>query len=136
MAENFLDIWDKGTYVAYSSHTARRLKSVHAAILLCELSSLHDHLSRRDQLVKHEQKRWVTLTHIEMTDRLGLTRREQDAAIKLLKRCNLIEVSVFGMPPSRHFRFFSENKKAPVKGHNIIDNLHRPDSTTFGNFSQ
>ena len=87
-------LFGKGT-IAYQPDIAKKLKSVKGAVFLAQLLFWHD---------KGWKKGWVYKTVREFYEETGLKRKEQETAIKLLKKHKILTVKVEGIPPIRHFQ--------------------------------
>lgn len=81
--------------VVYHPQIAKRLKSVKAAILLAQL--LYWHKRGNDEV-------WVYKTVNEFREETGLSRAEQDTAIRILKKFGIVEVKRKRVPQIRHFK--------------------------------
>lgn len=93
-------------YRTYNIDIARRLNSIHAAILLAELASRYRYHRDRDELTsdsKHGDG-WFYYTQEDLEDRTLLTRKNQDTCIEILQGFGLIEKKSIGIPAKRHFR--------------------------------
>jgi hypothetical protein len=75
---------------------ARFLGSVKAAILLCQLLYWHGK--------GEDDPEWFFKTIEELYEETGLTRYEQDSAIRKCKKRGFIEVRKKGIPSKRYFR--------------------------------
>ena len=93
------------SYGTYSRPLARKL-GLAASVLLSELTDKRRYHTTRNELIDDERhgKGWFYQTHDSCEERTGLSRKEQDTALKILKENNLIEMQVFGLPAKRHFR--------------------------------
>lgn len=86
--------------ILYNPDLARKLGSVKAGIFLSQLLYWHE---------KGRNPEWTYKTIDEIKEELALTRKEQDAAIKICKDKKVIEVKLKGMPAKRHFRINIDN---------------------------
>lgn len=81
--------------VAFNPLLARATGSVKAGLLLAQL--LYWWQKGRD-------KEWIYKTIKEIEEETALSRNEQDGAIKRLKRLEVMEVKLRGVPAKRHFK--------------------------------
>jgi len=81
--------------VAYNAGLARLLGSAKAAILLAQLIYWTN---------KGRWGAWVYKTMYEIEEETCLSRHEQETAIRRLKKLNLLEVQLRGIPATRHFK--------------------------------
>lgn len=80
------------------------------AIILSEMCSMYVYLSERKGLSKiNGTSDWFYLTIDEIEEKLGITRKQQDAAIEKLVDTGLLEYKVTGLPAKRYFRINQEN---------------------------
>lgn len=84
-----------GRIVAFSPPIAKALKSIKAALFLGQLLYWHG---------RGAKEGWVYKTVEEFKEETGLSRKEQDTAIKILKGFKILEVERKGVPQIRHFR--------------------------------
>ncbi len=93
-------------YRLYNITLARKLGSIHAAILLCEFIGQRDYFQKQNSLTSHEKHGdgWFYYTIDKVEERTCLSRKNQDTEIKLLISLGLIESRCLGMPAKRHFR--------------------------------
>jgi hypothetical protein len=82
--------------IAFNPKLARVVGGVKAGLFLSQLLYW-------DNKGKSEDG-WIYKTIDEMEEETALSREEQDAAIRKLKSLDIIEVTVKGVPPKRHFR--------------------------------
>jgi hypothetical protein len=80
--------------IAFNPTLAHALGSVKAGLFLSQLLFWCD---------KGKKDGWIYKTIEEMKEETALSRKEQDAAIKICKKNNLIETKLFGIPAKRHF---------------------------------
>ncbi len=101
---------NQDNYAIYNRNLATLL-GVTAAIILSELIQRRKYHTDRDELIDDPKlgNGWFYETIDTMQERLGLTRREQDTALKKLKKTGLISIKVVGIPPKRHFLINDEN---------------------------
>jgi hypothetical protein len=85
-----------GRPVAYYPSLAKMLGSVKASIMLCQLSYWNGRQT--------DNENWIFKTIEEMYEETGLSRNEQDNAIKALKSKGILEVKVKGLPARRYFQ--------------------------------
>ena len=90
------DILGDNKVVAYYADIARKLNSKNAALMLQQL------LYWRCRT--HDPDGWVYKTIKEIKNELFLSRYEQETAIHILIKYELIEKQVKGLPPKRYFR--------------------------------
>lgn len=82
-----------------------------AAALLSELIEIRSYaIEKSGELISHEKhgNGWIYATLDKVHERIGLSEKEQHTAINILKRLNLIEVVVFGVPAKRHFKIHDD----------------------------
>lgn len=93
-------------YRTYNVDVARKLRSIHAAILLSELASRFRYHRDRKELISDAKQGdgWFYYTHEAVEERTCLTRKNQDTAIEILEKSGLIEKRQIGVPAKRHFR--------------------------------
>ena len=100
--------------------------SVNAAIVLCELCQRFIYHSSREELITiNETQDWFYHTIDAMEDRLGITRKEQDHAISILKHFGVIATIVKGVPPRRFFLLLPERIAELVHNSNNLYNLSK-----------
>lgn len=85
-----------GSYVIHFPELGRKLKSQSAAIALEYFLGWEGKQRNSD--------RWIFKTIEEFELETGLTRRQQDRAIKTLLKLGLIEKKLMGIPAKRNFR--------------------------------
>lgn len=125
--DNFLQLINGGAFRTYNVYLAKRLGSIHSAILLAELVNRYNYHRVNDELVESDDQQWFYYTH-EMGDyRLGMSRKEQDTALKNLVDKGLVNKKVFGIPAKR---YFSINKKELINFINTTDNSKKDYSLT------
>ena len=81
--------------IAYNSDLVKALGSVSAGVLLHQLLYWQD---------KGKNPEWIYKTIKDIETETGLTRWEQETAIKILKGNKLIEVKLKGVPATRNFK--------------------------------
>ncbi|HEY3527494.1 MAG TPA: hypothetical protein VGK47_14960 [Nitrososphaeraceae archaeon] len=93
-------------YRTYNIDVARRLRSIHAAILLAELASRQRYHRDRGELITdaNHGEGWFYFTQELVEERTCLTRKNQDTSIEILEKFGLIEKKSIGIPAKRHFR--------------------------------
>lgn len=76
------------------------------SILLAVIASKFEYYERRGKLTDHpvHGKGWFYLSRDDVYEMTGLTRYEQETAVKLGKKLKIIECENFGLPQRRHFR--------------------------------
>lgn len=97
----------------YSRPLAKAL-GLNVSVFLSELVRLGEKLSEDNRLVSYEGKDgwfYATIDHVE--ERTGLSRKEQDNAIAILKERGFIFTIVKGVPPKRYF-LFNQEKSAEL----------------------
>src|SRR5579871_6849967 len=82
--------------IAYNPGLAIILGSPNAGILVSQLLYWHGMGKRPDQ--------WIFKTIEEMYQETGMTRDQQDTAIRICKKLGILETKLFGVPAKRHFR--------------------------------
>lgn len=98
-------------YQVYNRDVAKSVGSIHAAIFLSELINRYEHHKEKEEedgkqrFITHENKEWFYYTHKKGVERLVMSRKEQDAAIKILIKHGLIEKIQKGVPAKRYFTF-------------------------------
>ena len=80
--------------IAFNPDLAKALGSAKAGLLLSQLLFWWD---------KGNDKNWIYKTIEQMEDETALSRAEQDTAIKICKKFNLLKVVRKGIPAKRHF---------------------------------
>ncbi len=101
--------------IAYNAGLAKALGSVKAAVLMSQLLFWEG---------KGRDKEWFYKTIEEIYNETGLSRSEQDTAIKLCKQMGVLKIILKGIPPKRHFKI---NADQLVK---IISKLQETDKTS------
>ncbi len=98
-------------YGTYSRPLAHFLKSLNASVLLSELVQRRKYHTDKKELINDLRygNGWFYETCEKVQERTYLSRKEQDAALKLLIDNDLIEQKNFGVPAKRHFRLKDEN---------------------------
>ena len=93
-------------YRTYNLDVAKKLNSIHAAILLSELASRQRYHQERNELTSDPThgEGWFYYTKELLEERTCLTRKNQDTSIEILENHGLIEKKVLGIPSKRHFR--------------------------------
>jgi hypothetical protein len=81
--------------VVYHPQIAKTLKSVKAAIFLAQLLFWHG---------RGWDEVWIYKTVNEFREETGLSRAEQDTAIRILKKFGIVEVKRKKIPQTRHFK--------------------------------
>jgi len=81
--------------IAFNVGLARMLGSVKAGLLLSQLLWWHE---------KGNDREWTYKTMEEIKQETALSRKEQDGAIRILKKSKILEVMVKGLPAKRHFK--------------------------------
>ena len=103
---NELSFLNQNNFQTYNRSVAKHCKSVNASIMLSELVNRQDMHANNNELASHEKygEGWFYYTADKAEERTCLSRKEQDTGIKILKKLDLIESVVFGMPGKRYFR--------------------------------
>lgn len=86
----------------FSPELGHILKSVSAAIFLQEIINATAYFESTSHPKYGDG--WVYYTIDRMHERVCLSRKEQDTAIKILKKFDLLEMCIFGVPAKRYFR--------------------------------
>jgi len=87
--------------------TIAKLFGIQAAVVLGRLTMSHEKFVYKEKIgVSHATygSNWFFQTIDDLEEFTGLSRKEQDRAIKILLEANLIDSAVFNSPPKRHFR--------------------------------
>ena len=102
-----LHFLNQRNYGTYNRILARKIGCIEA-VLLSELIEIRSY--NLDNLISNERygDGWIYASHVKITERTGLTDKEMRTAINNLKRLGLIEVVVFGIPATRHFRIIDD----------------------------
>lgn len=98
-------------YQVYNRDLAHKLGSIHAAIFLAELINrfeYHKVHGGEQRLLRHENMDWFYYTHDKGLERLAMSRKEQDTAIKILIKFGLISKIQKGVPAKRYFTIHEE----------------------------
>ncbi|MDD5098126.1 MAG: hypothetical protein PHD31_00145 [Candidatus Pacebacteria bacterium] len=86
--------------IAFNPILAHALGSVKAGLLLSQLLFWHG---------KGKDEKWTYKTAEEFRKETALSRKEQDGAIKICKKYNLISTKLKGIPAKRYFYLHLEN---------------------------
>ena len=78
------------------------------AAVYSELASRYHYFKDRGRLTSEG---YFFNTKEDLEEATGVTRRQQDTAVKELTEMGIIEMKVMGIPASRHFRFTDKNLK-------------------------
>lgn len=81
--------------IAFNPLLAKALGSAKAGLLLSQLLYWTG---------KGSNPEWIYKTIEEIKEETGLSRNEQDTAIKICKKVGVLEVKVMGIPAKRHFK--------------------------------
>lgn len=84
-----------GHPVAYYPRIALAIGSVKASIFICQLLYWQG---------KGKKGEWIYKSRKEMTEETGLSREEQDGARRLLKKLNILEEKLTGVPATTHYK--------------------------------
>lgn len=105
MAENTncLSFLNSSEYQVYNRELAKALGSIHAAIFLSELINRRDYHKAQKTTLTHDGKEWFYYTHDKGIERLAMSRKEQDSAIRVLIKHGIIEKIQKGVPAKRYF---------------------------------
>jgi hypothetical protein len=101
-----LQLLNSDNYRTYNLYVAKRLGSVNASIILCELIQRYAYHLDNNNLIKlrNQDGLWFYFTQEKCEERTALSRREQDSAIKNLEAHGLIKKINSGVPCTRHFQ--------------------------------
>lgn len=93
-------------YQSYFTPIAKALKSIEAAILFSEFVQRYQFHETREELIEITDKGggWFYHTMEAIEERTAIGRRGMDAAVEILQKANLIEVTKHGLPCRRYFR--------------------------------
>ncbi|MDD4989613.1 MAG: hypothetical protein PHV42_04285 [Candidatus Pacebacteria bacterium] len=91
-----------------------------ASVILTELIEEREYYSKKLVNSRRYGDGWFYATIDHIQERCQLGRKEQDHALRILKKHGLVEIQVFGQPPKRHFRINIE-KVLEIKGLKIIN---------------
>ena len=105
--------------IAYNPGLAIIFGSTNAGILMSQLLYWHEKGKRPDG--------WIFKTIEEMYQETGLTRDQQDTAIRLCKKLGVLETKLAGVPAKRHFRLNVQQLKV------IIPSLKKTHKLTYPN---
>ena len=95
-------------YIAVNRALIKGL-GLNCAVLIGELCSEYNYYSENNQLTNKE---WFYSTVPNIEENTGLNKYFQEESIKILKKHNIIETKVMGMPSKRYFRInFAEIEK-------------------------
>lgn len=106
-----LHFLNQRNYGSYNRPLARIIGSA-AAIFLAELIEIRSYAIERGENLISDHKHgdgWIFATFDKIEERTGLTTREQQTAVNILKRKNLIELVLIGIPARRHFKIHNKN---------------------------
>jgi len=99
-----LDFLDSSEYQIYNRRLAGHLHSINAAIFLSELINREKyHRERKDTFLQNDGKDWFFYTIEKGVERLAMSRKEQDTAIKILEKHKFIKKTQKGLPAKRYF---------------------------------
>jgi hypothetical protein len=101
-----LDLLRADGSITINKRLIQKIKCPLAAMMFSELASRYCYFRDRGRLTK-EGYFFNTVADIE--EATCITRRQQDAAVKLLTGLGIIEMRVMGIPATRHFRFTEKN---------------------------
>ena len=106
----------------YQPGLAIALGSTSAGILLSQLLYWHG---------KGKRKPWTYKTIEDMKVETGLTRNQQDTAIRILKNYEIIEVKKMGVPGTRHFKVNLERLHAVLPSLKKTSKLNYPNPPNY-----
>jgi hypothetical protein len=108
---SLLSFLNQDNFRTYNIQIARYCKSVNAAIMLSDLANRYEYHLSNGELTSFEAhgEGWFFLTSEKAEERTALTRREQDSAIDVLKKLDLISQVNKGVPQKRFFKINEEN---------------------------
>lgn len=103
----FLNCEDYGTYYRPLAKSI----GLQASVLLCELVTNRRHFMKSGKIYSDEKhgSGWFYQTIDNVFERTGLSRKEQETALKKLHSLQLIEQKVMGKNTRRHFRLNDRN---------------------------
>lgn len=106
MGTSVLNLLNNENFRTYNIIIAKALGSVNAAIMLSELVQRFQYHESRDELIESSKSegKWFYYTQDIAEDRLGLSRKDQDYALKILESEGLIKKIILGVPGKRHFQ--------------------------------
>lgn len=88
------------------------------ASLLCELCSEYNYYEKNNMLLNGS---YFYSTQKNITENIGISRFQQENAIKELVKLGLLEVKVMGMPSKRYFSLYFDKIEQLLKNNNFID---------------
>lgn len=96
-------------YFKGNRHIARYV-GLTAAVLLTEIISKRHYHMMRGEITDCPKNGpgWIYFTLDDVEYKLGLSKDEQSTAINRLKRAELLETTIIGLPAKRHFRLNTE----------------------------
>lgn len=104
MAVSVYDLLNSDNYRPYFVPVARHLKSIHAAIFLSELITREKyHREKGHEFLEFDGKKWFYYTLEKANEQLAMSRKEQDTAVKILIKHNLIRKIQKQVPAKRFF---------------------------------
>lgn len=109
---------------------------LHPAVILCELANQSAWFEEKEKTECFDgEDGYFYEVMKDLEKRTGLSRKEQDSAIKILKDKNLIKTAIKGMPAKRYFKINEEMVYHLFsKRHSSLskrDNLECPKQTTY-----
>lgn len=99
--------WCQAKLISFNPNLAVALKSINAGLFLNQLLFWWG---------KGKYESWIWKTSKEITNETGLSRREQDHAIKICKQFGLIDVQLWGNPRRRYFKIDMEKVRELGEG--------------------
>jgi len=104
-----LSFLDEENFRKYHVELAHALKSIHAAIFLAELANRRNyHRMYGHDFLEFEEKSWFYYSHETGHERLAMSRKEQDTAIKILLEFGLIAQVNKTVPQTRFFYIYED----------------------------
>lgn len=109
---SILSLLNSGNFQMYNRAVARELGSVNAAIFLSEMINRYEFHQQEKTLFVEDGVEWFYYTNELGTERLCLSKKEQDTAVKILIERGFVEKCVKGLPAKRYFSLNNENIEA------------------------
>ena len=106
--------------IAYNPALAEALGSVNAGLLMAQLLYWQN---------KGSDSNWIYKTIEEMRQETGLSRANQETALKQIKAKGLIDVKLAGVPAKRHFKINLNRLTNYLTSLLESGKLHRPEPT-------
>ena len=89
-----------------------KLIGLNSAILIGELISEYNYYEKEKKLIDNT---WFYSTTPNIEENTGLSRYQQDEAIKKLQKEKIIDIKIMGMPSKRYFKINYENIEKLLK---------------------